>query len=186
MTVGQDTDRPTPSHHGGPSMADVFISYSRRDAPFVERVAGSLEARGKMAWLDTEGIADTEVFPQAIQNAIEASDAFLFVITPASVASDYCDQEVTYARELEKRMVPVLRIAVPDDDLPKEIRHRNWIPFTEDDDFDASLERVVRALDTDLELRKEHTRWLIKCMEWDSETLFWLFLMCVIEFSLAL
>jgi WD40 repeat protein len=168
MTIGRHTTGPTLSDHGGPSLADVFISYSRRDTPFVQRVAGSLEARGKTTWLDTEAIADAEVFPQAIQNAIEASDAFLFVITPASVASGYCDQEVTYARELEKRIVPVLRVAVPDDDVPQEIRRRNWIPFTEDDDFDVALERVVRALDTDLELRKEHTRWLTKSLEWQT------------------
>jgi len=150
-------------------MADVFISYSRRDSEFVQRMAASLEAQGKVSWVDTEGIADAEVFTQAIRSAIEAADAFLFVITPASVASDYCEQEVTYAGELEKRIVPVLRIAVPDDDSPEEIRHRNWIPFTEGGDFDESLERVVRALDTDLELRKEHTRWLTKSLEWDAK-----------------
>ncbi len=74
------------------------------------------------------------MFPQAIRSAIEGSDAFLFVITPDSVTSTYCDQEVTYALELEKRIVPVLHIAVPDDDAPEEIRHRNWIPFTDRDD----------------------------------------------------
>jgi WD40 repeat protein len=150
-------------------LADVFISYSRRDTPFVQRLASSLEGAGKTSWIDTEGIADAEVFPQAIRSAIEASDAFLFVITPASLASAYCDQEVTYARTLEKRIVPVMRITVPDEDLHDEIRQRNWIPFTEEDEFDTSVARVVRALDTDLALRKEHTRWLIKCMEWDSE-----------------
>ncbi len=139
-------------------MADVFISYSCRDSEFVQRMAASLEIRGKGSWLDTESIADAEVFPQAIRSAIEGSDGFLFVISPDSVTSNYCDQEVTYALELEKRIVPVLHIAVSDDDAPEEIRHRNWIPFTAHDDFDASIERVVRALDTDLEVRKEHTR----------------------------
>jgi len=150
-------------------MADVFISYSRRDAEFVHRMATSLESRGKGCWLDTESIADAEVFPQAIRSAIEGADAFLFVITPDSVTSGFCDQEVSYARELGKRIVPVLRIAVPDDDVPEEIRHRNWIPFTAHDDFDASIERVVRALDTDLEVRKEHTRWLTKSLEWEAK-----------------
>jgi WD40 repeat protein len=150
-------------------LADVFISYSRKDTLFVQRLASSLEGMGKTSWIDTERIADAEVFPQAIRSAIQASDAFLFVITPASLASSYCDQEVTYARALEKRIVPVMHIAVPDEDLHDEIRQRNWIPLTEEDDFDSSLERVVRALDTDLVLRKEHTRWLIKCMEWDGE-----------------
>ena len=150
-------------------MADVFVSYSRRDADFVQRMASSLEERGKSVWIDTQGIADTEVFPQALRSAIEGSDAFLFVITPDSVASDFCEQEVTYARSLEKRIVPALRAPVPDPAIPEEIRHRNWIPFTEAEDVDASLDRVVRALDTDLAACKEHTRWLVKALEWDAE-----------------
>ncbi len=150
-------------------MADVFVSYSRRDTDFVQRVASSLEERGKSVWIDTRGIADTEVFPQALRTAIEGSDAFLFVITPHSVTSDFCEQEVTYARSLEKRIVPVLRAPVPDPSIPEEIRNRNWIPFTDTDDFAASLDRVVRALDTDLAATREHTRWLVKALEWDEE-----------------
>jgi len=128
-----------------------------------------LHELGKSPWIDTSGIADAEVFPQAIKSAIEESDAFLFIITPASVASCFCEQEVTYARSLAKRIVPVLREPVPDVEIPEEIRNRNWIPSTDRDDYDASLARVVRALDTDLELRKEHTRILVKALEWDHE-----------------
>ena len=90
-------------------MADVFVSYSRHDAAFVRRLVASIEDRGKQVWLDTEGIADGEVFPAAIKRAIEQSDAFLFVITPAGVDSAYCENEVEYAKEMQKRIVPVLR-----------------------------------------------------------------------------
>ena len=103
-------------------MADVFVSYSRRDSEFVTRLVESVQARGKEVWLDTGGIADAEVFPEAIKRAIEGSDAFLFVITPSSVHSSYCENEVEYARELKKRIVPVLREPVPDSELPTEIR----------------------------------------------------------------
>ena len=150
-------------------MADVFLSYSRRDSEFVDRLSAALDVRGKQVWLDTGSIADAEVFPQAIRNAIETSDAFLFVITPEAVSSEYCEQEVTYAGELGKRIVPVLRQRVEDSEIPTEIRERNWIPFTEDSEFDSATDRVVQALDTDLEHRKEHTRWLVKSIEWDSE-----------------
>ena len=125
-------------------MPDVFVSYSRRDSEFVQRLAESVSQRGKEVWLDTEGIADGEVFPEAIKRAIEQSDAFLFVITPASVRSAYCENEVDYAREMQKRIVPVLRDPVPDGELPAEIRDRNWIPFTDDAQFDPSLERLVK------------------------------------------
>src|SRR5579859_4879470 len=109
-------------------MADVFVSYSRRDSEFVARLAQSIEDRGKSVWLDVEGIADGEVFPEAIKRAIEQSDAFVFVITPESVRSSYCENEVEYARDISKRIVPVLREGVPDSELPAEIRDRNWIP----------------------------------------------------------
>ena len=118
-------------------MADVFVSYSRRDSDFVGRVVRSIEEGGKEVWLDTEGIVDGEVFPPAIRRAIEQADTFLFVITPAAVESPFCASEVDHASDLHKRIVPVLREPVPDDQLPAEIRDRNWIPFTE-------RERVVR------------------------------------------
>ena len=150
-------------------MPDVFVSYSRGDSVFVSRLVESIKSRGKDVWVDTEGIADGEVFPEAIKRAIEQSDAFLFVITPASVASSYCENEVEYAREMQKRIVPVLRDPVKDGELPVEIRDRNWVPFTDDAQFDASLERLLRALDTDLQAAKAHTRWLVKALEWDTE-----------------
>jgi TIR domain len=150
-------------------MTDVFVSYSRRDSEFVQRLADSVSARGKEVWVDTQGIADAEVFPDAIKRAIEGSDAFLFVITPASVASAYCETEVEYAKGLQKRIVPVLRAPVEDSELPPEIRDRNWIPFTETDEYDASLARLVTALDADLDAVRAHTRWLVKALEWDGE-----------------
>ncbi len=53
-----------------------------------------------MAARDTKGIGDGEVFPEAIRKAIEQSHAFVFVITPDSVASRYCEVEVEYAHAL--------------------------------------------------------------------------------------
>jgi WD40 repeat protein len=150
-------------------MSDLFVSYSRRDSEFVARLAGSVTERGKQVWVDTEGIADAEVFPEAIKRAIEGADAFLFVITPSAVRSAYCENEVEYARDLNKRIVPVLREPVSDSELHAEIRDRNWIPFTDDTEFDAGLARLLNALDTDLDAVKAHTRWLLKALEWDSE-----------------
>ncbi len=150
-------------------MADVFVSYSRRDSEFVGRLVASIEQCGKEAWLDTEGLVDGEVFPAAIRSAIEQADTFLFVISPAAVSSPFCESEVSYAGELRKRIVPVLREPVPDDELPAEIRNRNWIPFTERGAFDSSMQRLLAALDRDPDHVHAHTRWLVKALEWDSE-----------------
>jgi hypothetical protein len=65
-------------------MADVFVSYSRRDTEAVQRLVEGLQARGKEVWLDVDGIRDAEVFPAALRRAVEGSDGFVFVISPDS------------------------------------------------------------------------------------------------------
>jgi WD40 repeat protein len=148
---------------------DVFVSYSRRDTEFVRRLVEGLQARGKEVWLDTEGIRDGEVFPDAIRSAVEGSNAFVLVISPDSIASSFCDQEVDHAVEHHKQIVPLVYRQVADGELPEPIRVRNWIPFETADGFAAGLDRLVRALDTDLEWTEQHTRWLLKSREWERE-----------------
>src|SRR5436190_9767714 len=109
-------------------MADVFISYSRRDSRFVGTLAEGLRAHGKEVWIDIEGIRDAEVFPEALRSAIGSSDGFVFVISPASVGSDYCGREIGHAVDAGKRIVPVDLQHVPAEEVPEAIRVRNWIP----------------------------------------------------------
>jgi WD40 repeat protein len=151
----------------GSKVADVFISYSRRDGAFVRGLVEALEARGKGVWVDTDGIRDAEVFPAALRSAVESSDGFVFVISPDSVASAFCEQEVDHALELNKRIVPLLLEPVNDDRVPEGVRVRNWIPVGPGD-FDEGVARLVQALDTDLEWTKEHTSWLLKALEWEA------------------
>src|SRR3954469_4575942 len=141
-------------------MADVFISYSRTDSRFVGALADGLRTHGKDVWIDIEGIRDAEGFPEALGNAIGSSDGFVFVISPASVGSSYCMREVDDAVDAGKRIVPVDFSHVSADDLPEAIRVRNWIPG--DGDLDTTVDRVMKALDTDLEHAHAHTHWELK------------------------
>ena len=151
----------------GACMSDVFISYSRRDSDYVYRLASELKARGRQAWIDTEGIRDGEVFPAALRRAIESSDAFVFVISPDSVRSAFCEQEIEHAVELNKRVVPLALREVSDEEVPEEIRVRHWIPATHDREFDRTVERLVNALETDLKWGHEHTRLTVRALEWE-------------------
>ena len=148
-------------------MADVFVSYSRSDSELVNRLVERLRERGKDVSVDVEGIRDAEVFPAALRRAVEGSDGFVFVISPDSVASPFCEQEVDHAVELNKRVVPLAYRPVPDERIPDGIHVRNWIPVG-DGDFDGGVERLVQALDTDLDWDRGHTHWLVKAIEWDE------------------
>ena len=146
----------------------MFLSYSRRDSEFVRRLTVALGDRGKDVWVDVEGVRDAEVFPEALRRAVESSDAFVFVITPDSVRSTFCEQEVEHAAELNKRIVPLALRAVDDAEIPEAVRFRSWIPASADGDFDATIERLLTALDTDLEWERQHSRLTIKALEWEQ------------------
>jgi WD40 repeat protein len=147
-------------------MADVFISYSRRDQEFVRELAARLSERGKDCWVDWDDIPPTAEFLQEIYEGIEASNAFLFVISPDSARSDVCRKEVEHAAENHKRIVPLLRHEPDGTPLPEAVASLNWILVPESVDLDAAVDDLVEVLGQDLEHVRRHTRTLQKALEW--------------------
>jgi hypothetical protein len=89
-------------------MHHLFISYSRRDRTFVERLSKALEDRRKETWVDWQDIPPTATFKEEIRAAIDASDSFLFVISPDSCYSPVCKQELAHAAKSQKRLIPIV------------------------------------------------------------------------------
>src|SRR5205085_12346312 len=96
-----------------------------------------------------------------------SSDAFAFVISPDAVKSSFCIEELEHAASLKKRIIPLALRPVPDDEIPEEVRFRNWIPADDDGDIAATVERLVKALDTDLEWERQHSRLTVRALEWE-------------------
>ena len=90
-------------------MPDVFISYSRHDLEFVRELHAALVSHDKEISVDWEDIPITAEWLAEVFQGIESSDNFLFVITPDSLRSDVCAQELAHALDKNKRLVPVLR-----------------------------------------------------------------------------
>ncbi|HEY9613418.1 toll/interleukin-1 receptor domain-containing protein, partial [Allocoleopsis sp.] len=131
---------------------DVFISYSRADADFARKLNDELQLQGKTTWFDQESIASGADFAQEIKQGIQASDNFLFILSPRSVNSPYCADEVEYAAQLNKRFVTVLHREVNPSDLHPELAKVQWIDFNQNPgDFLANFRQLVRTLDTDRE-----------------------------------
>src|SRR5438874_3269573 len=145
-------------------MADIFISYSRKDKDFVQRLDECLRSRGRDAWVDWEDIRPTEEFMQAIYGAIEGADSFVFVLTPDSVASIPCSREIAHAATCNKRMVPIVAREVRADMVPEPLAKLNWIFFRENDDFEKATDTLIKALDTDLDWVHAHTRLLTRAI----------------------
>lgn len=152
------------------TMADVFISYSRKDKEFVQLLHKALHQKQYDVWVDWEDIPLTADWWAEIQAGIDAADAFVFIITPNSVESRVCTQEIDYAAARGKRMVPILHKEGFDSaQLRPVIGQHNWLFFRSSDDFEAAFQRLVDALETDLEHVRLHTRLLMRAREWQQK-----------------
>jgi len=150
-------------------MAQVFISYSRKDKEFVRKLADALAAQKREAWADWKDIPLTAEWQQEIFTNIEAADNFVFVISPESSASANCRREIDHAVANNKRMVPILHRLVPDEAIPEALGKIQRIDFGENDNFDSKFAALIAAIDTDLPWTQIHTRLLTRAKEWERE-----------------
>jgi TIR domain len=86
----------------------VFISYSRRDAAFVERLRRGLEADGNDVWVDTEDIRGSDQWRASIVEGLRQADVMLLLVSPASMASENVEREVNLAAEVKRRILPIV------------------------------------------------------------------------------
>ncbi len=128
----------------------------------------ALTARSRDVWADWEDIPPTAKWWEEVKQAIEAADVFVFVVSPDSVASKVCRDEIEHAASLNKRIVPLIRREIVRGSAPPAISAHNWIYMRSDEELRASVETLIRALETDLDWLRAHTRLLVRALEWDS------------------
>lgn len=149
---------------------DVFISYSRKDKAFVETLAAAFQQHDRDPWIDWDDIRKGEEWWQAIQRGIEAADTFVFVISPDSIASSVCRDEVEHAAKNNKRFLPIVwREGFEMQRIHPAISSHNWLFFRETDDFDHAFSELLTAIDTDLDYVRAHTRLLVRAIEWQQK-----------------
>lgn len=151
-------------------MRDVFISYSRKDKSFVEQLHQALEAQNRDAWVDWEDIPLSAEWWHEIQRGIESANTFVFVISRDSIESKVCRDEIEHAVQHNKRLVPIVRR--DDFEMAKvhpNLSMHNWLFFRETDEFESGMRVLLKAIDTDLEYVRAHTRILEKAIEWQEQ-----------------
>lgn len=150
-------------------MPDVFISYSRKDKLFAQKLHDALVDNGRDVWIDYEGIPLSADWWAEIEAAIQGSNAFVFIISPDSTTSEVCAKEIGCAVVNNKRMIPLLHREVDAKTVPPEVASLNWIFMRESDNFTAAVDSLIATMDTDLERVKAHTRLTQRATEWDRK-----------------
>lgn len=146
----------------------VFLSYSRKDLAFARRLELGLDARGLETFVDLSDIEAFEDWQIRTETLIRNADAVIFVVSPYSVQSKTCLEELRLAESLNKRLAPVVLKEVDPSLIPESLRRLNFISFQDEDRFEIELSKVVTALTTDITWVRRHTEMTELAYQWHS------------------
>lgn len=148
---------------------DAFISYSRKDIDFARKLDDRLRDLKRKSWADWESLRPGSEFPPRIKAGIEGAANFVFVVSPDSIVSPWCQMELAHAVVHNKRLISILCRGVDAALLPEAIRTIDWIDF-ERAAFDSALATLVTVIDTDQAWIDGHTRLLVRAIEWQTRS----------------
>ncbi len=124
-----------------PDAPIAFFSYSREDSEFALRLANDLRAAGSAVWIDQLDIGPGERWDRVVQSALENCPSVLVILSPASVASNNVLDEVSFALDQNKTLIPVL---YRECDIPFRLRRFQHLDFT--GDYDRMIEELRKCL----------------------------------------
>ena len=149
------------------SRAKVFISYSRKDMAFADRLEAALKARGFEPLLDRTDILAFEEWWKRVQALIGRADTIVFVLSPDAVRpGTVALKEVAFAASLNKRFAPIIFRPVEDKSVPEELAKLNFIFFDHPDGFEQSADELAEALNTDIAWIRLHTEFGEAARRW--------------------
>jgi formylglycine-generating enzyme required for sulfatase activity len=124
------------------SKAHVFISYSRRDTAFVDKLERALQGRSIVMWRDVHSIPGGAKWFRRIKQGLEASYAMLYIDTPHAEQSDWVEKEFLFAQNLKLETIPV-----KDDASFMSFQTINLNPVLCDEaNFEAGIGKIVARL----------------------------------------
>lgn len=140
-----------------------FISYSRGDEEFVDRLYADLQDKGVRCWLDRRDLRGGDLLRDAVEGAIRAHDRLLLVLSESSLSSAWVDQEVTTAFEREKREKKTVLFPIRLDETimaiksgwPADLRRsrhiRDFTNWNDQDAYQEAFDRLIRDLKQEAE-----------------------------------
>jgi hypothetical protein len=159
--VPDDVIEYLPSLRGDPiRFYSCFISYSAKDESFADRLHTDLQNNGVRCWFAPHDLPIGAKTWDEIDEAIRLRDKLLVILSEASIASDWVEDEVNkaYAEERERKETVLFPIRIDDAVMTttepwarklRDQRHigdfRQWEKPIE---YRRALDRLLRDLQT--------------------------------------
>ncbi len=119
----------------------IFVSYSRVDKAFAQRLVDDLVKNHYHTWFDLQDIPHGANWDLEVQRGLEVCDTMVVMLSPPSAASQNVADEWSYFIEKKKRIIPLL---IQPTDVPFRLSRRQRVDFTQG--YDQGLAELLRAL----------------------------------------
>ena len=148
-------------------MDHLFICYSRKDQDLALKLKTALEQTGTDVWIDLDDLPASSIWRDEISDAITGAIAFIYLISIHSLASEYCQKEFEHAKQINKKIIPVLLPHATDKEIPEHISIYQWLNWNNFGENLSNLEQLTKDIETNLEWLKYHTGLQVKSAEWE-------------------
>ena len=129
----------------------TFFSYARADSAFALKLAKDLRDSGAEIWLDQLDIKPGSRWDASIEIALDAAACMIVILSPASVASNNVMDEVSFALENGKRVIPVL---LHECKLPFRLRRLQYVNFR--GAYETGFNQLVQSLNLSVSENKRN------------------------------
>lgn len=108
-------------------MADIFLSYSRKNEDFMQRLREDLRKEGFSVWVDQTGLKrGSPGWKAKIQEEIERARCLVVVLSPEAKGSKWVDREISYAEAFGRPIFPVLAKGNKKTAVPIDLIDSDW------------------------------------------------------------
>lgn len=150
-------------------MTQVFLSYSEKERAFMEKIANILMRESFTVWTNKTDIQSGADFVESIYRGIEEADNLVFLMSPASLQSEYCQMELSHAFSLKKRIIPLLIEQVDIEHISVELRTIQFIDLTQPQQQKGNIDKLINVLTQDTAYYEQHKILLVKALKWERQ-----------------
>lgn len=148
------------------SKLKLFLSYSRRNLAAADELVLALEGAGFEVTIDRRDLPYGEEWQKELADFIRASDTVVWLVSPDSVKSKWCNWELGEVVRLSKRLVPVRIVEIAPGELPEALGKIHVLPIDGVYRPDRHQTALVAALQADRGWVKEATLLADRAREW--------------------
>ncbi len=153
-------------------MTQVFLSYSEKNRETMENIRHHLMRHGITVWTNQTDIKIGSEFQKAINRGIEGADNLVFLVSPESLESEYCRQELAQAFSLNKRIISLLIKPTELEKIPPELQKLQFINLKasqEEVEYQKGLDNLIKELGENAVYYQQHKVLLVKALKWQEQ-----------------